>query len=71
MVRDIHRPKKHKICVCTAYIVGTTEICPTKHLIASYQQWKTLSTQQNNHHPREQAISDLTKKTETKNKKWF
>ena len=51
--------KNTKICICSAYIVGNTEICPTKHYTAAYQQWQILSKQDNDNHPRDQAIQDL------------
>lgn len=58
--------KKIKMCTCTAYIVGNTEICPTKQYTAAYQQWQILSKQKNHNHPREQAIKDLTLKLKEK-----
>ena len=58
--------KKHKICICTAYIVGSIEIIPNKHLTAAYQQWKIMSKNNNTQHPREQAMSDITKKSNKK-----
>ena len=62
--------KKHKICICNAYIVGNTEISSTKQYTAAYQQWQILSKQNNNKHPREQAINDLIS-TLKKNTTWI
>ena len=63
--------KNTKICICSAYIVGKTEICPTKNYTAAYQQWQILSKNNNHNHPRDQAIHDLATKLKQKITKEF
>ena len=52
-------PIQHQIAIISAYIVCQTPISPLRHKTAAYQQWKLMSQNKENGHPRQKAVRDL------------